>query len=103
MKISRAQLHRVLEAYLERTGTARNTEPAGRPGWPAAAGRVDLSPTAREIEELKAAVAAMPEIRRELVAAIKEAVQQGRYKVDPDRVAGKILDRLLADAAQEDK
>ncbi|HLS88657.1 MAG TPA: flagellar biosynthesis anti-sigma factor FlgM [Sphingobacteriaceae bacterium] len=103
MKISRAQLHRVLEAYLERTGSARGKETAGKPGWPGAAGRVDLSPTAREIEELKAAVAEIPEVRRELVAAIKEAVQQGRYKVDPDEVAGKIMARLLADAAQEEK
>lgn len=100
MMISRAQLDQVIEAYFQRSGQVRPTEKADKATR--AGGDVQLSPQAKEVQQAQAAVANIPEIRQQLVAELKAAVQEGRYQVDPEAVAGKILERLIVDAAQED-
>lgn len=51
------------------------------------ADRVALSPKAKEIAESAKIIKAMPDIREEKVAAIKEDIKNGTYKIDGQKVA----------------
>lgn len=54
--------------------------------------RVELTTRKDEIEKLKKAAAAMPEVRSDRVAALKERVADGTYKVDAVMVAERMLE-----------
>lgn len=98
MIISRAQVDRVLRAYLERIPAERVPAPPHRP---AAGDAVELSEEGQRIARYVAQARSLPDVRPERVAALREAVRSGRYDVAPEAVAAKMLERLLADAAAE--
>ena len=52
---------------------------------------VTLTTSARAIQKLEEAVAKSPVVNPEKVAAVKQAVNSGTYKIDANRVAGKLL------------
>jgi len=56
--------------------------------------QVQLSGKAKEIEDLKNVINQMPEIRTDMVEALKKSIQAGSYKVDSFQVAGKILEEI---------
>lgn len=56
--------------------------------------RIDISSKGKEVASIIASLNILPEIREEKVQAIKEAVNSGTYKVDPLRVAEKMLGEL---------
>lgn len=62
-----------------------------RAGSPAGADRLDISSLAQEFITLRKAIDAAPEIRQNLVDALRESLESGRYRVDDDGLA-----RLLA-------
>ena len=87
MKIDPSQLHRISRSNVERvTGGAIE---AGRPV--AGADEVALSQRAEEVKAARAALAATPEIRHEKVAELKAQIESGEYKVDPQKVAERML------------
>jgi negative regulator of flagellin synthesis FlgM len=53
--------------------------------------RVELSTRKGEIEKLDKAVNALPDVRSERVAALKQQIADGSYQVDPMDVAAKML------------
>jgi len=53
--------------------------------------RVELSTRKGEIEKLDKAVNALPDVRSERVAALKQQIADGSYKVDSKDVAAKML------------
>lgn len=53
--------------------------------------RVELSSNNSEVEQLKKAMQEVPDIRSDRVAALKEKIAAGTYKVDAKEVAGKML------------
>ena len=53
--------------------------------------RVDLSMQKREIEQLKEKIAGLPDIRAERVAALKQQIEEGSYRVAGRDVAEKML------------
>ena len=55
----------------------------------------DLSSDLQKVQQLKAQLAHLPDVRQEKVEALKKAVQSGTYEVD----AGKIADAMLSDLA----
>lgn len=57
--------------------------------------RVNLSGKAKEIAELKEALNQLPEIRTDKVESIKKAIEEGTYKVDSYKIAGKIIDEIV--------
>ncbi len=95
------------EGYLNRTGRAQGAPEAGRteqhqdsgkgPSAPGSAGASDekvvLSAGGREVLRARQLAESAPDVRRDKVAELKEAVQQGRYRVD----AEKVVDGLLND------
>ena len=60
-----------------------------------ASDRVEFSKGYREIGKIKKLVTDMADVRMEHVKQIRSMIQSGTYKVDPDLVAGSILDELL--------
>ncbi|HKM36923.1 MAG TPA: flagellar biosynthesis anti-sigma factor FlgM [Thiopseudomonas sp.] len=59
---------------------------------PAASGEsVQLSKDARQLQNLSAKIADMPSIDSEKVAQLKQAIADGSYQVDSQRVASKML------------
>jgi negative regulator of flagellin synthesis FlgM len=57
--------------------------------------KVDLSGKAKGMAEMTSAISQMPEIRTEKVEAIGKTVNDGTYKVDPEKVASKMVDEMI--------
>ena len=95
MKIDPSQLHRIGRSSVERVsgpaveGAGLGAVEATRPT--AGADQVALSQRAEEVKAARAALAETPEIRHERVAELKAQIASGEYKVDPDKVAERIL------------
>ena len=52
---------------------------------------VTLTDSARSLQKIEEAVAKTPVVNKEKVAAVKQAVSSGKYQIDANRVAGKLL------------
>jgi negative regulator of flagellin synthesis FlgM len=52
---------------------------------------VDLTDGARQMHDLQATVAATPVIDSHRVAALREAIANGSYRIDPQRIADGLL------------
>jgi negative regulator of flagellin synthesis FlgM len=61
--------------------------------------KVEISSARDEIEKLKQKIDSLPPTREEKIAAVKEAVQSGTYKVDGQAVAKAMLKSHLLDEA----
>ncbi len=61
----------------------------GDPGVPSA--DVRITDAARQMATLERLVAAAPVVSEARVAAVSEAIAQGRYRVDPEQVADRLL------------
>ncbi|MEJ5377193.1 MAG: flagellar biosynthesis anti-sigma factor FlgM [bacterium] len=57
--------------------------------------KVEISPQAREIQKLKEILEQMPEVRLERVEELKSMIQEGKYKVDLEKLSDRILEALL--------
>ncbi len=68
---------------------AGSRAPAAAP--PAAGDSVDLTDGARQLQELQSAVAATPVVDGNRVAALREAIANGSYQIDPQRIADGLL------------
>ena len=52
---------------------------------------VTLTDSARSLQKIEEAVAKTPVVNADKVAAVKQAINSGTYKIDAGRVAGKML------------
>jgi negative regulator of flagellin synthesis FlgM len=52
---------------------------------------VTLTDSARSLQKIEEAVAKTPVVNAHKVAAVKQAISSGTYKIDAGRVAGKML------------
>ncbi|MCB1645209.1 MAG: flagellar biosynthesis anti-sigma factor FlgM [Pseudomonadales bacterium] len=57
---------------------------------PDSADTVRLSSNARDLQNLETRIRDLPEVNQERVAHIREALREGNYSVDPQRLAAKI-------------
>ena len=78
-------------------GAAEKAGAAASATSPAAADKVELTPSALLLQRLEEELRNVPEIDAERVRSIKAAIAAGEYRVDPDSVAAKLarLDREL--------
>ena len=58
------------------------------------ADRVEISLKGKEIAELTSAINQLPDVRMDKVKEIKESIESGTYKIDPSRIAEKLLREL---------
>jgi len=52
--------------------------------------QVELSPGARDLQNIESRIRDLPDVNQERVAHIKDVLRDGNYKVDPSRLAAKI-------------
>jgi negative regulator of flagellin synthesis FlgM len=52
---------------------------------------VTLTDSARSLQKIEEAVAKTPVVNAAKVAAVKQAINSGTYKIDPAQIAGKLL------------
>jgi len=51
---------------------------------------VSITPQAQELQSVQSKMASLPEIDQKKVAEIKQAISEGRYKIDPEKLAANI-------------
>jgi negative regulator of flagellin synthesis FlgM len=68
-------------------------------------GDVMITETARQLAALETELAGLPAINDSRVAAVRRAIDEGRYQVDPQRIADKLvrMERDLAAVAPKNK
>ena len=54
---------------------------------------VVISPEAQNMTRLQAKISAMPDANLERVAAIKQAIADGRFEINPERIAENMLNQ----------
>lgn len=59
--------------------------------------KVDLSTTAKDIQQAKNALSQLPDVREEKVQAIKNQVNSGKYNVSGEDIAGKMVGESIVD------
>ncbi|GHU41944.1 hypothetical protein FACS1894111_05040 [Clostridia bacterium] len=84
-------LNQVTNLY--KTTKARKTETAA-----AVSGRdvVQISQVGRDYQIAKQAVAKSPEVREDKVATLKAQIDSGKYQVNPEDFAAKLLEKYQA-------
>ncbi|GFO65356.1 flagellar biosynthesis anti-sigma factor FlgM [Geomonas paludis] len=73
----------------QQTQAVQGSRPAGRV---IPFDRVEISSQARELQKLKAEVAAMPDVRMDRVALARQNLQNGAYRVEASALAQKMMD-----------
>lgn len=58
---------------------------------PAGEDKVTVTDTATRIRQLEASLASLPDIDNERVQAIRQAISEGSYRIDADRIAANLL------------
>ena len=56
---------------------------------------VVLSDTAKKIQETQTQLKAIPDVREDKVALLKEQIENGTYEIDEEKIADKMLKDLL--------
>ena len=59
--------------------------------------RVSLSPQARELIKAQKALANLPDVREDKVAELKARIDAGRYPIDSDGIAAKMIREALSE------
>lgn len=60
---------------------------------------MDISVTDIDIQKIKEAIANLPDVREDRVAALKARIENGTYNVKSDEIADLIIRRALADSS----
>ena len=64
---------------------------------------IELSKTSQELKKHIEKLNKSDTVDRQRIHAIKQAIQDGSYKVSPEKLAEKILDRILEQTNPEDE
>ena len=59
--------------------------------------KVNLSTTAKDVQNLSNAISKLPDVRDEKVQALKDQIEKGTYKVDAEKTAEKMVGESLLD------
>ncbi len=81
---------------VQKTGRAEQNEKTAQAKNATPADRVGISGRSKEIAEITAAIAQLPETRDSKVQEIRRRVDAGTYSVDPRKVAESIIKSILA-------
>lgn len=90
MNISSSGVGGVIRAYTKQKVGLDNSKASDK-ARPSAKDQVELSARARDLKRAQEIVAASPVVRRDKVAELTKAIRQGRYRIEPDKVAESLL------------
>ncbi|MBT1443074.1 flagellar biosynthesis anti-sigma factor FlgM [Shewanella sp. JM162201] len=75
-------------------GAGRSQQAAGaqtaQPQAPQKADSVMITSQAQQLQSVQSKLSSLPEVDQKKVAEIKQAIAEGRYKVDPEKLAANI-------------
>lgn len=82
----------------QRAGTQAPTEKTAEKstGQTAAVDQVSLTPTAQQLRGLEQQIADQPVVDTQKVEAVKEALANGSFEINPDRIASKMMSLEMA-------
>ena len=89
-----------IEAYVNQVQDKDKADPTVEQSekQQAKADTVVLSDTAKQLQEAKKQLEAIPDVREDKVAQIKEQIENGTYEINEEKIADKMLkDSLLND------
>lgn len=96
MVIHNKGVHNIVRAYDRQGGTPKvKPSPGAEP--PKRKDRVTLSSEAKEIHTIQRAAGEAPDVRADKVAALRQAIAEGRYEVPAKEVARKMLQHGLSE------
>ncbi len=75
--------------------TEEKTRPRRQQSEPLTVDGVHLSPRAREYQKARQALGVIPDIDRAKVREIKDRIHAGRYRLDADKIAEKMIREAL--------
>jgi negative regulator of flagellin synthesis FlgM len=88
-------------APVEKQGHSGTNSPSGESAaTPATTDRISLTGEARQLQELEAQLASQPVVDSQRVEAVRSAVENGSFTINPQRIAEKMmsLEEALMDA-----
>lgn len=62
---------------------------------PAAGDQIEISTESRDVQALKDAIGAMPEVRLEKIEVLKDAIEDGSYYVESETLAKHVVNEVL--------
>ena len=89
-----------IEAYVNQVQEKEKVDAAAeqKDQQQAKADTVALSGAAKDIQEAQRQLEAIPDVREDKVAQLKEQIENGTYEMDEEKIAGKMItDALLND------
>lgn len=96
MKVNGSGEYTPIQSLLQRIRNEAEARSAQTPGaFQQPVEKVEISPEAREIQKIKALLEEMPDVREKRVDEIRAMIQEGRYKVDVDKLSDRILQALI--------
>jgi len=63
--------------------------------------KVEISSQSRDLKKIQDILAQTPDIRSEKVATIKKAIEEGRYQVNAENIAQKMIQEVLVESSRE--
>lgn len=99
MKISNSTTNYINQAYshLKPNAGAPAASRLEKTHSEAAGDSINLSERTKELQKIEKALEIEPGARKEMVARLKESIQQGQYTVDAEKIASKMAGSLLND------
>lgn len=91
-KATNERTGQVKQAKGDNDNPASSSDAAQESGSPATADTVSLTGTAAKLRQLEAALSELPAADTDRIDAVKRAVANGTYEIDPHRIAAKMLD-----------
>jgi flagellar biosynthesis anti-sigma factor FlgM len=101
MKISMQEVDRIIQSRIVSPIQAPNNVAGAANGQavnPAVS--IEISSSAQEIQRLKRTVQEMPDVREDMVSAIKSRLDSGNYSVTSNEVADLMIRRAFADTVR---
>lgn len=87
MKVDQQSQYQTIDFYHGRSAAAETA-----PGVVRHSDLIEISPATKEIDALKKSLAALPEIRLDRVALMKQQLGFGTYRVDAELVAARMAE-----------
>ena len=99
MKISEQEVSRLLSVspFDRRASASSAAATVGGVSEGRLAARVDISPSAQDIQRVAQVISELPDVREDRVQALKAQIESGTYHVSGEDIADLIIRRALAD------
>jgi negative regulator of flagellin synthesis FlgM len=87
-----------IDAYVKQVQAQPKTEPAGEKAAQPQGLKTDtvvISDAAKRIQEAQKQIQAIPDVRADKVAEIRNQIESGTYQINADQIAGKMIKESL--------